>query len=114
MTSSTMAQTRMLPPRLYGGKVPCAFTISGGTTPSVNETNDHGSLQKDLSQTGTYTLGGDKIVLSSGNAASVSLGTGTSRMAFMGQVRSPDRRVRQCDRHCRCRHEYVHGGLRQS
>jgi Ca-dependent carbohydrate-binding module xylan-binding len=68
---------------LYGAGAR-AFSVSGGTTPSVNETNDQGSLQKNLSQTGTYTLGGDKIVLSGGNAASVTLGTGTSHMAFIG------------------------------
>ena len=39
------------------------FSVSGGTTPSVSETGDHGSLQKNLSQTGTYTVGGDTFVL---------------------------------------------------
>ena len=58
--------------------------LVGGTTPSVNETGDHGSLQKSLSQTGTYTVGGDSFVLSSGNAAAVTLGTGTSHLAFIG------------------------------
>jgi Ca2+-binding RTX toxin-like protein len=61
-----------------------AFTVSGGTTPSVTETSDHGSLQKNLAQTGSYTVGGDSFVLSSGNAASVTLGTGTSQPAFIG------------------------------
>ena len=61
-----------------------AFTVNGGTTPSVTETSDHGSLQKNLSQTGTYQVGGDTIVLSSGNAASVTLGTGASKLTFVG------------------------------
>jgi hypothetical protein len=60
------------------------FSVSGGTTPSVSETGDHGSLQKNLSQTGTYTVGGDTFVLTSGNAASVTLGTGTSQVKFVG------------------------------
>jgi hypothetical protein len=60
------------------------FSISGGTTPSVSETGDHGSLQQNLSQTGTYTVGGDTFVLSSGNAASVTLGAGTSQLTFIG------------------------------
>jgi hypothetical protein len=60
------------------------FSISGGTTPSVSETGDHGSLQQNLSQTGTYTVGGDTFVLSSGNATSVTLGTGTSQLTFIG------------------------------
>ena len=60
------------------------FSISGGTTPSVSETGDHGSLQKNLSQTGTYTVGGDTFVLGSGNAATVTLGTGASQIKFVG------------------------------
>ena len=60
------------------------FTVSGGTTPSVTETSDHGSLQKTLAQTGTYTVGSDSFVLSSGNAASVTLGTGTGALTFIG------------------------------
>jgi len=60
------------------------FSISGGTTPSVTETSDHGSLKQNLSQTGTYTVGGDTFVLSSGNAASVTLSTGTSQLTFIG------------------------------
>jgi hypothetical protein len=60
------------------------FSVSGGTTQSVSETGDHGSLQQNLSQTGTYTVGGDTFVLSSGNAASVTLGTGTSQLTFVG------------------------------
>jgi hypothetical protein len=60
------------------------FSISGGTTPSVSETGDHGSLAQHLSQTGTYTVGGDTFVLSSGNAADVTLGTGTSQIKFVG------------------------------
>jgi hypothetical protein len=66
------------------GTGPMAFAVSGGTTPSVSETGDHGSLTKDLSQTGTYTVGGDTFVLTSGNAASVTLGTGTSQIKFIG------------------------------
>ena len=60
------------------------FSVSGGTTPSVSETGDHGSLQKNLSQTGTYTVGGDTFVLGSGNAATVTLGTGASQIKFVG------------------------------
>jgi hypothetical protein len=63
---------------------PTTFAVSGGATPSVSETGDHGSLTKDLSQTGTYTVGGDTFVLSSGNVASVTLGTGASRISFIG------------------------------
>jgi hypothetical protein len=61
-----------------------AFSVSGGTTPSVSETGDHGTLQKNLSQTGSYTVGGDTFVLGSGNAATVTLGTGTSQIKFVG------------------------------
>ena len=60
------------------------FSISGGTPPSVSETGDHGSLAKNLSQTGSYTVGGDTFVLGSGNAATVTLGTGTSQIKFVG------------------------------
>jgi serralysin len=60
------------------------FSVSGGTTPSVSETGDHGTLQKNLSQTGTYTVGGDTFVLGSGNAASVTTGTGASQIKFVG------------------------------
>jgi uncharacterized protein (TIGR01370 family) len=60
------------------------FAVSGGTTPAVTETGDHGSLQKSLSQTGTYTVGGDTFVLSTGNAAAVTLGTGASQIKFIG------------------------------
>jgi hypothetical protein len=63
---------------------PQAFTVSGGTTPSVSETGDHGSLAKTLSQTGSYTVGGDTFVLTAGNAAAVTLGTGTSQIKFIG------------------------------
>jgi hypothetical protein len=59
------------------------FALSGGTNPSVSETSDHGSLQKNLSQTGTYTVGGDTFVLSSGNATSVVLGSGVSHTTFL-------------------------------
>jgi serralysin len=58
-------------------------TSAGGMMPSVTETSDHGSLQKDLSTTGTYTVGDDTLVLSSSNVASVNLGTGTSKIAFV-------------------------------
>ena len=60
------------------------FAVSGGTTPSVSETGDHGSLAKTLSQTGSYTVGGDTFVLTTGNSASVTLGTGTSQIKFIG------------------------------
>ena len=60
------------------------FSVSGGTTPSVSETGDHGSLQKNLSQTGTYAVGGDTFVLGNGNAATVTLGTGASQIKFVG------------------------------
>ncbi len=63
---------------------PQVFTVSGGTTSSVSETGDHGSLAKSLSQTGSYTVGGDTFVLTAGNAASVTLGTGTSQIKFIG------------------------------
>ena len=63
---------------------PQVFTVSGGTTSSVSETGDHGSLAKTLSQTGSYTVGGDTFVLTAGNAASVTLGTGTSQINFIG------------------------------
>jgi Ca-dependent carbohydrate-binding module xylan-binding/Glycosyl hydrolase family 26 len=59
------------------------FSVSGGTAPSVSETGDHGSLQKNLSQTGSYTVGGDTFVLGSGNAA-VTLGAGASQIKFVG------------------------------
>lgn len=61
-----------------------AFAVTGGTTPSVAETSDHGSLSKNLSQTGTYKVGGDTFVLTSGNAATVTLGSGTSQIKFLG------------------------------
>ena len=60
------------------------FVVSGGTTPAVTETGDHGSLQKNLSQTGTYTVGGDTFVLSTSNVAAVTLGTGASQIKFIG------------------------------
>lgn len=61
-----------------------SFAVTGGTTPSVVETSDHGSLTKNLSQTGTYKVGGDTFVLTSGNAAAVTLGGGTSQIKFLG------------------------------
>jgi hypothetical protein len=60
------------------------FSVSGGTTPAVTETGDHGSLQKDLSQTGSYGVGGDTFVLTAGNVASVTLGSGASQVKFVG------------------------------
>jgi hypothetical protein len=72
------------PPANPVGVRAATFSISGGTTPSVSETGDHGSLAQDLSQTGTYTVGGDTFVLSRGNAADVTLGTGTSQIKFVG------------------------------
>ena len=43
-----------------------------------------GSLTKNLAQTGSYTVGGDTFVLTAGNAAAVTLGTGTSQIKFIG------------------------------
>ena len=63
---------------------PQSFAVSGGTAPSVSETGDHGTLAKTLSQTGSYTVGGDTFVLTAGNAAAVTLGTGTSQIKFIG------------------------------
>ncbi len=63
---------------------PQAFSVTGGTAPSVSETGDHGALAKTLSQTGSYTVGGDTFVLTTGHAASVTLGTGTSQIKFIG------------------------------
>ena len=60
------------------------FSISGGTTPSVSETGNHGSLQENLSQTGSYTVGGDTFVLGTGNIDTVTLSTGTSQIKFVG------------------------------
>jgi uncharacterized protein (TIGR01370 family) len=68
---------------LMGGG-PKTFAISGGTTPAVSETGDHGSLQKNFTQVGSYTVGGDTFVLSSGNVTAVTLGTGTAQIKFMG------------------------------
>lgn len=61
-----------------------SFKENGGTTPSVSETSDHGSLTKNLSQFGTYTIGSDTFVLANGSAATVTLGTGTATIAFIG------------------------------
>jgi len=63
---------------------PTTLAVSGEATPSVSETGDHGTLTKDLSQTGTYSVGSDTFVLSGGNAASVTLGTGASQIRFIG------------------------------
>jgi hypothetical protein len=63
---------------------PRTFAISGGTTRSVSESGDHGSLVQNLSQTGTYAVGADTFVLSSGNAVAATLGTGTSEINFVG------------------------------
>jgi hypothetical protein len=60
------------------------FTVTGGTTPAVSETGDHGSLAKTLAQTGSYAVGGDTFVLTAGNAAAVTLGTGTRQIKFIG------------------------------
>jgi hypothetical protein len=76
------ANTNQSAALMSGG--PKTFVVSGGTTPSVSETGDHGSLAQNLSQTGTYAVGGDTFVLSSGNAAAVTLGTGTSQIKFIG------------------------------
>jgi hypothetical protein len=50
----------------------------------VSETGDHGSLSKNLSQTGTYLVGGDTFVLSSAGNVSAVLGGGTSQIRFVG------------------------------
>ena len=72
------------PERGADGRGPKTFAVSGGTTPAVSETSDHGTLQQNLAQIGTYTVGGDTFVLSSGNAATVTLGTGASQIRFVG------------------------------
>jgi hypothetical protein len=64
------------------GSTPASVPVAA--TPSVSETGDHGSLTENLSQTGTFTVGGDTFVLSSGNTAFVMLGTGTSQIKFIG------------------------------
>ena len=61
-----------------------SFAVSNPTAPSISETGDHGSLAENLSQTGTYTVGGDTFVLGAGNAAAVILGSGTSQITFVG------------------------------
>ena len=63
---------------------PKTFAVSGGTTPAVSETSDHGTLQQNLAQTGTYTVGGDTFVLGSGNAVTATLGNGASQIRFAG------------------------------
>jgi hypothetical protein len=63
---------------------PKTFAVSGGTTPAVSETSDHGTLQQNLAQIGTYRVGGDTFVLSSGNALTVTLGAGASQIRFAG------------------------------
>ena len=63
---------------------PQTFAVTGGTTPGVSEAGDHGSLTKNLAQTGTYTVGSDTFVLNTGNAAAVTLGTGSSQIRFIG------------------------------
>jgi parallel beta-helix repeat protein len=63
---------------------PKSLAVSGGTTPSVSETGDHGSLQKNLSQIGNYTVGADTFVLNSNNSVTVTLGIGASRLKFVG------------------------------
>jgi uncharacterized protein (TIGR01370 family) len=68
---------------LMGGG-PKTVAISGGTTPSVSESSDHGTLQVNLAQVGTYTVGGDTFILGVGNAGSVMLGAGVSQIAFIG------------------------------
>ncbi len=63
---------------------PKTFAVSGGTTPSVSEASDHGTLQENLSQVGTYNVGGDVVILDSGNVGSVTLGAGSSQISFIG------------------------------
>ena len=41
-------------------------------------------MAQNLSQLGTYTVGGDTFVLAAGNNATVTLGTGTDKIAFIG------------------------------
>jgi hypothetical protein len=60
-------------------------SVSGDTTLSVSETGDHESLQENPSQTGSYT---DTFVLGSGNAATVTLGTGPARSSSWVPTRS--------------------------
>jgi Ca-dependent carbohydrate-binding module xylan-binding len=66
---------------------PKTFSLSGGTAPSVSEQSDHGSLAKNLAQTGTYNVGGDTFVLATGNAATVTLGTGSSQINFVAPAK---------------------------
>jgi uncharacterized protein (TIGR01370 family) len=63
---------------------PKTFAVSGGTTPSVSEVSDHGTLQESLSQVGSYNVGGDVVMLDSGNVGSVTLGSGASQISFIG------------------------------
>jgi hypothetical protein len=63
---------------------PKTFAVSGGTTPSVSEVSDHGTLQENLSQVGSYNVGGDVVILDSGNVGSVTLGAGSSQISFIG------------------------------
>lgn len=60
------------------------FTVNGGTVPKVTETGDHGSLNRNLSQTGTVHVGSDTFVLKSGNVVTATLGTGVSTIGFVG------------------------------
>ena len=62
---------------------PKTFAVSGGTTPAVSETSDHGTLQQNLTQIGTYTVGGDTFVLSSGNAPPSPSAPAPSQIRFM-------------------------------
>ena len=71
------------PGRSWAGG-PKTFAVSGGTTPSVSEISDHGTLQENLSQVGTYNVGGDTFMLGSGNVVSVTLGSGASQISFIG------------------------------
>jgi Ca-dependent carbohydrate-binding module xylan-binding len=64
-----------------------SLSLSGGTSPAVSETGDHGTLQKNLSQTGTYKVGGDQFVIGAGNAVAVTLGAGTSQIKFIGATK---------------------------
>jgi hypothetical protein len=63
---------------------PKTFAVSGGTTPSVSEASDHGTLQENLSQVGTYNVGDDVVMLDSGNVGSVTLRSGASQISFIG------------------------------
>ena len=59
--------------------------------PAVSKTGNHRSLTGALSPTGGCTVGGDAFVLTDGDAASVTLGTGTSQIEPIGPSSHADR-----------------------